>query len=130
MTHTSGNQSNSEIVRPKLLQILIKSTKQNNSEIARLELQQIFIKSTWHHSGVDLVGLLNSPSGNRYILTLTDYFSKCAVEGTMKALKDIIIFGIPSVITTDQLNSPLMLELGIKHRLASCYYPQANGLNV
>lgn len=81
MTHASGNQSNSEIVRPKLLQILIKSTNQNNSEIARLELQQIFIKSTWHHSGVDLVGLLNSPSGNRYILTLTDYFSKCVCSG-------------------------------------------------
>ena len=68
MTHASGNQSNSEIVRPKLLQILIKSTNQNNSEIR------------------------------------TTFQSVCAVEGTMKAQKDIIIFGIPSVITTNQLN--------------------------
>ena len=82
-----------------------------NLEIARPELHPIPVKSTWHHIGVDFVGPLSPPSsGNRYILTLTDYFSKFACvralhsmeAGVVNALKDIFIFGIPAVITTDQ----------------------------
>lgn len=98
-------------------------------EIARPELDPVPVKCTWHHIGVDFVGPLSPPfsSGNRYILTLTDYFSKfsCATalpskeaEGVVKALKGIFfMFGIPAVITTDQgtefknrLNSALSWE--------------------
>ena len=117
-------------------------------EIARPELHPIPVKSTWHHIGVHFVGPLSPPSSseNRYILTLTDYFSKLAcvralpskeAEGMVNALKDIFfISGIPAVITSEEgtefknrLNSALMSELGITHRLTSCYHPQANGLD-
>ena len=44
--------------------------------------------------------------------------------------------GLPAVITTDQgkefrnlLNAALMKEFRIKHRLTTCYHPQANGLD-
>ena len=44
--------------------------------------------------------------------------------------------GLPAVITTDQgkefrnlLNAALMKEFRIKHRLSTCYHPQANGLD-
>ena len=44
--------------------------------------------------------------------------------------------GLPAVITTDQgkefrnlLNAELMRVFGIKHRLTTCYHPQANGLD-
>ena len=46
------------------------------------------------------------------------------------------IVGLPSVITTDQgkefknaLNKEMMEKFGIKHRLTTAYYPQANGLD-
>ena len=47
-----------------------------------------------------------------------------------------IIIGLPSVITTDQgkefsnnLNTELMKEFNIQHRLTTPYHPQANGLD-
>ena len=42
------------------------------------ELHPIPVKSTWYHIGIDFVGPITPPScnGNRYILTLSDYFSK------------------------------------------------------
>lgn len=45
------------------------------------------------------------------------------------------LMGIPAALTTDQgsefknqLNSQLMQQLGISHRLTTCYHPQSNGL--
>ena len=44
------------------------------------ELHPIPVKSPWHHIGIDFVGPLTPVSlkGNRYILTISDYFSKFA----------------------------------------------------
>ena len=46
----------------------------------RPELHPVPVKSTWHHIGLDFVGPINPPTatGNQYILTLCDYFSKFA----------------------------------------------------
>lgn len=38
----------------------------------------------WHQVGVDLIGpLTETPRGNKYIITLTDYFSKWAEAGPL-----------------------------------------------
>ena len=46
----------------------------------RPELHPVPVKSPWHHLGMDFVGPISPPShsGNRYILTLSDYFTKFA----------------------------------------------------
>ena len=42
------------------------------------ELHPIKVKSPWYHVGIDFVGPLTpiSAAGNRYILTLSDYYTK------------------------------------------------------
>lgn len=42
------------------------------------ELHPVPVVSTWHHLGIDFVGPLQHPSrqGNRFIFTVSDYFSK------------------------------------------------------
>ena len=46
----------------------------------RPELHPVPVKSPWHHLGMDFVGPISPPSqdGNRYILTVSDYFTKFA----------------------------------------------------
>ena len=43
----------------------------------RPELHPIAVKSPWHHLGMDFIGPI-SGAGNRYILTVSDYFTKFA----------------------------------------------------
>ena len=52
------------------------------------ELQPIPVKSPWYHIGIDFVGPITplSHNGNRYILTLSDYFTKW-VEAVALPLK-------------------------------------------
>ena len=42
------------------------------------ELHPVPVHSTWHHIGIDFVGRISSTSrsGNKYFLTVSDYFSK------------------------------------------------------
>ena len=44
----------------------------------RPELHPIPVHSPWYHIGIDFIGPLSpvSQSGNRYILTISDYFTK------------------------------------------------------
>ena len=46
----------------------------------RPELHPIPVKSPWYHIGMDFIGPMSPPSemGNRYILTISDYFTKYA----------------------------------------------------
>ena len=41
-------------------------------------LHPIPVSDTWNKLGIDLIELTITPRGNRYIITLTDYFSKWA----------------------------------------------------
>ena len=43
-------------------------------------LNPVPVKSPWYHLGVDFVGPIayKSPTGNHYILTVIDYFTKWA----------------------------------------------------
>lgn len=46
--------------------------------VERPEMFPVAVKSPWHQLGMDFVGPISPPSqaGNRYILTVSDYFSK------------------------------------------------------
>ena len=46
----------------------------------RPELHPVPVKSPWYHLGIDFVGPISPTSfgGNRYILTVSDYFTKFA----------------------------------------------------
>ena len=47
-------------------------------DIVRPELYPVPVKSPWYHVGMDFVGPISPTSrcGNRYILTISDYFTK------------------------------------------------------
>ncbi|KAJ8381121.1 hypothetical protein SKAU_G00018990 [Synaphobranchus kaupii] len=76
------------------------------------ELKPIKPVSPWHMVGVDRFGpMLKSTKGNRYCLTLTDYFTKWVEARTFakktaanvkEALRDIFTHGLPEIILTDQ----------------------------
>ena len=42
------------------------------------ELHPVPVESPWHHIGIDFIGPINpvSTKGNKYILTIRDYFTK------------------------------------------------------
>jgi len=69
-------------------------------ERGRPELHPIAVKSPWHHLGMDFIGPISptSRAGNRYILTISDYFTKFAwakalptkeATGVVSALKEV-----------------------------------------
>jgi IS30 family transposase len=114
----------------------------------RPALNSIPVHSTWHHIRIDFVGPIapETNAGNRYILTISDYFSKWvaavplptkeAVGVVNELFKLFMIMGLPRLITTDQgrefnnlLNKEFMKKLNIKHNLATPYHPQSNGLD-
>lgn len=47
-------------------------------KLDRPELFPVPVKSPWYHLGIDFVGPISPPStrGSRYILTVSDYFTK------------------------------------------------------
>ena len=49
-------------------------------DIERPALHPVPVKAPWFHLGMDFVGPISPPSrnGNRYILTISDYFTKFA----------------------------------------------------
>ena len=49
-------------------------------DIVRPELYPVPVKSPWYHIGMDFIGPIypTSSSGNRFILTISDYFTKFA----------------------------------------------------
>lgn len=97
---------------------------------------------------MDFWGPTQQPSvnGNRYVLIITDYFTKYVVavpvadntaKTTAKAFLQEFIFrlGVPRRLITDrgvhfanELMHNLTILLGINHIQTSAYHPQANGL--
>ena len=101
----------------------------------------------WHRVGIDLVGPLPlTPRGNRYIITLTDYFSKWpeaaslqdkTAVGVAEFLMSIFFrHGWPQIVQSDQgrefvndVTKSLFQLTGVEHRISSAYHPQTNGLD-
>ena len=96
--------------------------------------------------GVDLIGPLKTTrSGNKYILSVIDYYTKYAeaealpnqeAETIVRALEEIFArHGMPSVLLTDQgrsFESHLVKSVcqlfGIEKRRTTAYHPQTDGL--
>ena len=66
----------------------------------RPELHPVPVKCPWHHIGMDFVGPIIPPSqsGNRFILTVSDYFTEFAwakamptkeAVGVVSALREV-----------------------------------------
>ena len=109
-------------------------------------LHPIPVTDTWNKVGIDLITMPESSSGNRYCITLTDYFSKWAEAALMPTKEAVHVanflykmflrHGCPQEIISDQGREfcnqlvDLLEELtGFKHRVTSAYHPQANGLD-
>ncbi|KAL5502451.1 hypothetical protein EMCRGX_G009227 [Ephydatia muelleri] len=90
------------------------------------ELHPIPVKAPWYMVGIDFIGPLSSVAkdGSRYILTISDYFTKWVEVIFMR-------MGLPRVLLSDNgsefcnaLNDQLSEMLGIKRRLTTPYHPQ------
>ena len=78
----------------------------------RPELHPIPVKSPWYHLGMDFVGPISPPSrsGNRYILTLSDYFTKFACA---KALPTKEAVNVVSALREVRKHTVFMLHVAI-----------------
>ena len=113
----------------------------------RAELHPIPVTKVWHRVGIDLVGPLpETRRGNKYIITLSDYFSKWPeaaplpskeATGVASFLLDTFCHhGWPKIVQSDQgwefvdtMNSCLFEMTGIKQCVSSAYHPQTNNLD-
>ena len=100
----------------------------------------------WHTLGMDYIGPLPlSNKGNRFILSIIDYFTKYPIaiplrsqraEELIQAFRANVVrdHGAPRVLISDQGTSfvseafqTFLKTLGIEHRQSAPYHPQANG---
>jgi hypothetical protein len=107
----------------------------------------IKVTGPFEQIGIDFVGPLKiSSKGNRYIIVATDYLTKwpeakpiteaTALEAAKFLYGDIICkHGVPTSIISDhgtafigKVIQLLREETGFRHKLASVYHPQTNGL--
>ena len=96
---------------------------------------------------IDFCGpLKTTPRGNKYVLVITDYFSRhitavplpnCTAETTAETLFNEYFckFGVPAVIMSDQgthfqnqLMTNIRLLIGYNHIYSTPYHPQSNGM--
>uniref|UniRef100_A0A3B3DF81 Gypsy retrotransposon integrase-like protein 1 n=1 Tax=Oryzias melastigma TaxID=30732 RepID=A0A3B3DF81_ORYME len=112
--------------------------------VARV-LHPIKVKEPWEVLGMDLIGPLpETREGNKYILTMTDLFTKWVIAEPLKTktaaevsailTTKLYTFGMVRKIITDQgkefvnqLNDSIFTMLNIKHAVSSAYHPQTNG---
>eukprot|EP00253_Pinus_taeda_P025104 PITA_25104 len=117
-------------------------------KLAALPLQPVVVEAPFQHWGLDFIGKFHENSSNDYswILTATNYFTKCVEaipvkNATGKVIMDFIEnniitrFGVPTKITTDNAKafsssefSSFCFKYGIVLSHSSNYYPQGNGL--
>ena len=111
------------------------------------KLHPITVDSPWYRIGIDLVGPLpRTASGNAYIITCTDFFTKWPEASAIpdKSALSVASFlfqlitrhGSPVIIQSDQgrefvnqVNKHLFERSGVEHRISAAYHPQTNGLD-
>ena len=120
-------------------------TKRKFNKLAP-SLHPIPVTDTWNKVGIDVIELPMSQNGNRYCITLTDYFSKWAEAAPIPTkeahhipsflYKMILRHGCPQEIVSDQVREfcnklvdALKDLTGFKHKITSAYHPQSNGLD-
>ncbi|KAK3099708.1 hypothetical protein FSP39_008357 [Pinctada imbricata] len=108
-------------------------------------VKPIPVVSPWHHVCIDLVQMPLSKNGNRYILTVVDFFTKWAEAFPLRdktsqsvateLYKLFLHMGFPSIYSSDRgrefVNSILtnmMQKMRCRHRVSSAYHPQTQGL--
>ena len=113
----------------------------------RPELHPIPVTDVWNQIGIDIVGPLpETVRGNKYIITVTDYFSKWPEAGPLadKSAGGVANFmfslfcrhGWPKIVISDQgrefvsaVSRNLFEKTGVDHRISSEYHFQTNGLD-
>ena len=120
-----------------------------------LSLHPVPVKlGVWQQIGIDLVGPLpETPSGNKYTMTVTDYFSKWPEAKAIptKEARNVaeflyalfmrhgfcpyVILSLCPYVISDQgrefcneITDCLFELTGTEHRVTSAYHPQSNGL--
>ena len=60
---------------------------------SKSELHPVPVKAPWYHIGIDFIGPISpaSSKGNRYILTISDYFSKFVEAVALPILKMLMV---------------------------------------
>ena len=119
-----------------------KTVPRPRSPMKPIEIQPI----PFYMVGVDLIGPLKTTrQGNKYILTVIDYYTKYAeaealpnqeAETVVRALEQIFArHGMPSILLTDQgrnfeshLFASMCKLFGIEKRRTTPYHPQTDGL--
>jgi hypothetical protein len=92
----------------------------------------------FHSWALDFIGQIHpaSSKGHRFVLVDTDYFTKWTEAAPLKNMmhREVIQFGIPQTLTTDQGSSFMSHQVhdfveSLKIKLLSSlpYYAQANG---
>jgi hypothetical protein len=115
--------------------------------LSAMPLQPVLPDFPFSKWGLDFIGSINPPSstGKVFILTATNYFTKCTEAVPLKHSQDehvisfletniISRFGLPFEIITDNGDAfisakltQFLAKLGVKHFTSSAYYPQGNG---
>eukprot|EP00253_Pinus_taeda_P001701 PITA_01701 len=117
-------------------------------KLAALPLVPSIVSEPFSQWGLDFVGEIHPTSSNqrRWILTATNYFTKCVETIPVKNATDSVVikfieenilsrFGFPTQIVTDNattFSSVKMIEFCHKYQIllhhSTPYYPQGNGL--
>ncbi|KHJ40561.1 integrase core domain protein [Trichuris suis] len=99
----------------------------------------------WEHLGVDVLKVPLSVQGNKYLLVVQDYFTKCleaiplkhqTAETVSRELTGIFChMGVPSVLHSDQgsnfesdLLHQVLRSFGVKKTRTTPFHPQSDGL--
>jgi hypothetical protein len=113
----------------------------------RMSLWPIQTDQIFQRFGLDYVGpMIETPSGNKYILTITEYYTRWPIAVATKTADaqttaDILynqifcVFGPPAEILSDrgshfrnEIIKNLCETVGVKHKFSTPYHPQTNGL--
>ena len=81
--------------------------------VERPEMHPVAVKCPWYQLGMDFIGPISPPaqSGNRYILTISDYFTKFAWAKAMPTKEaSVVVAAVREVRNTRNTGLALIHE--------------------